>query len=58
MGLVAGLLLAAIYSVVEHENGLRRYALAIFGVPVVLTISKLLLSLGIRSKENDERNEG
>ncbi len=46
LGIVTGLVLAALYSLFAHENGLRRFAFAIVALPITLTALKLLFYLG------------
>ena len=54
VGIVTGLVLAALYSLFAHENGLRRFAFAIVALPVTLAALKLLFYLGNRGDRNAE----
>jgi len=57
IAICVGLLLAAIWSVATDTNAFRSFAFPIFGVPVVLTVINLLLTLGEQKNERDRRHD-
>jgi hypothetical protein len=52
-----GLLVAGIWSVATDSNAFKVFAFPIFGIPVILTVIKLLLTLGTQSREQDRRRD-
>ena len=58
VGLGAALIFGAVYSLVAQENGFKRFAFPIFGVPLTLTTLKLLSCLATNSNGSDETKKG
>ena len=56
-GIVAGLVLAVLYSLFTHENGVRRFGFLIVAVPVALTVFKLLLYFGMPKEKKNETKQ-
>jgi hypothetical protein len=57
VGILAGILVGGISTLLTRENGIRKFWIPIVGVPLSLTILKLLLLLGDPEHKKDGPND-